>query len=127
MAMLTSQPTDMPRRTSPTTSRHARTGWPTVVCPARVLERCLPRATGRYPDYPAGTPGEGWASLTTVTEPVDLTTASEVVDGRPSRESPTANCRCLDVDTWAMIIMCRSTWTAMSSSASRPKKLHSRI
>ena len=69
-----------------------------------------------------GTPGEGWASPTSRC----VTSASDVVDGRPSRESPTANRRCLEVDTWAMLIMCRSTWTAMSSSASQPRKRHLR-
>ena len=88
------------------------------------LKRWLRRATGRYPDYPGRYAGRG---LGVPDQPVDVTTASDVVDGRSSREWPTANRRCLDVDTWAMIIMCRSTWTAMSSSASRPKKLHSRI
>ena len=45
---------------------------------------------------------------------------------RTSRDLPAANRRCLDLDTCAMLIVCRSSWTATSSSASQPRKPHSR-
>jgi Nickel responsive protein SCO4226-like len=43
---------------------------------------------------------------------------------RPSRDLPAANRRCLDLDTCAMLTVCRSSWTATSSSASQPRKPH---
>jgi hypothetical protein len=89
-----------------------------VILPSRVHTRTIPVGT----DGP-----EGGASLTTVSEPGHYPLGGDVVAGAVGRgRDPGANRRCLEMDTWSMLIVCRSTWTATSSSASQPRKLHSR-
>jgi hypothetical protein len=83
------------------------TACASLIVPFRILELLAPCARKRV--------GDGaWSPLPSV-------------GGMPAVAGLARGESCgLDVDTCAMLIVCRSSWTATSSSASQPRKPHSR-